>query len=117
VFAQLYTLGKCHGVHAFLVQLRDEETHKSLKGVTLGEIGTKVGFNSVNNGFVGFDNVRIPLNQMLMKNSKVLENGDYVREKSSVLSYGTMTYVRVGIVRDATAFLANGENQFGKVSK
>jgi hypothetical protein len=27
----------------------------------------------MNNGFIGFENVRIPREQMLMKNSKVLE--------------------------------------------
>lgn len=76
-----------------------------MKGITIGEIGNKVGFNTVNNGFLGFDNVRIPLDQMLMKNAKVLENGDYVKEKSSILTYGTMTFVRVSIVRDMGLYL------------
>lgn len=106
-FAQLYTQGKCHGVHAFLVQIRDEETFKPMKGVTVGEIGTKVGFNSVNNGFLGFDNVRIPLDHMMMKNAKVSPSGEYKKEKSSVLAYGTMTYIRVGIVLEQTMFLSH----------
>lgn len=46
-FAQLYTQGKCHGIHPFIVQLRDLETHKPMKGITIGEIGNKVGFNTV----------------------------------------------------------------------
>ena len=33
IMAQLYTNGNCHGVHAFLVQLRDEESHKPLSGI------------------------------------------------------------------------------------
>ena len=32
VAAQLYTLGKCHGVHFFLVQMRSLEDHSSLPG-------------------------------------------------------------------------------------
>ncbi|PIO57081.1 acyl-CoA dehydrogenase, middle domain protein, partial [Teladorsagia circumcincta] len=32
VVAQLYTQGVCHGPHPFIVQLRDLETHKPLKG-------------------------------------------------------------------------------------
>lgn len=88
------------------MQLRDEETHKPLKGITVGEIGTKVGFNSVNNGFLGFDNVRIPLDNMLMKNAKVSPSGEFVKEKSSLLAYGTMTYIRVGIVDEAARFMA-----------
>lgn len=106
VFAQLYSLGKHHGLHPFIVQLREEETHKPRKGITIGEIGNKVGFNTVNNGFLGFDNVRIPLNQMLMKNAKILETGEFVKNKSSVLNYGTMTHVRVGIVRDMGTLLS-----------
>lgn len=107
VFANLYTLGKSYGIHAFLVQLRDEITHKPLKGVTVGEIGAKLGFNSVNNGFLGFDSVRIPLKNMMMKNSEVQANGEYKKSKSSLLTYGTMTYIRVGIVIDGTNLLAN----------
>jgi acyl-CoA oxidase len=53
VFAQLYTQGKHRGLQPFIIQLRDSETHKPLKGIIIGEIGNKVGFNSVNNGFLG----------------------------------------------------------------
>ena len=44
--------------------------------------------NTVNNGFLGFDNVRIPLKNMLMKNSKLTEEGVFTKPKSSVLTYG-----------------------------
>lgn len=43
-----------------------------LSGITVGDIGPKFGTNAVDNGFVMFDHVRIPLNQMLMGLSKVL---------------------------------------------
>ena len=43
-------------------------------GVIIGEIGPKMGLNSVNNSYLGFDRVKIhPSNQMLMKNSEVLK--------------------------------------------
>ncbi|KAJ6633224.1 putative peroxisomal acyl-coenzyme A oxidase 1 [Pseudolycoriella hygida] len=106
VFAQLYSLGKHHGLHPFIVQLRDEETHKPREGITIGEIGNKVGFNTVNNGFLGFDKVRIPLSHMLMKNAEIRENGEFVKNQSSILNYGTMTHVRVGIVRDMASLIA-----------
>lgn len=32
VVAQLYTKGKCQGIHPFIVQLRDEETHEPMPG-------------------------------------------------------------------------------------
>lgn len=90
VVAQLNTQSVCRGVHTFIVQLRDEETHEPLPGIKcyskkqqksqnrrivtgikLGNIGSLMGSNAVNNGFLGFDNVRIPRDRMLMKNSQV----------------------------------------------
>lgn len=44
---------------------------KSLSGIKIGEIGSKMGMNSVNNGYLAFNNVRLPRMQMLMKNAKV----------------------------------------------
>lgn len=73
LIAQLYTQGQCHGIHSFIVQLRDEDTHMPLPGIKIGEIGAKMGLNSVNNGFLGFDNVRIKREQMLMRYAQVLE--------------------------------------------
>lgn len=73
VMAQLYSNGQCHGIHPFIVQLRDEETHMPLPGIKVGEIGAKLGMNGTNNGFLGFEQVRIPREHMLMKNCQVLE--------------------------------------------
>ncbi|PSN29864.1 putative peroxisomal acyl-coenzyme A oxidase 1 [Blattella germanica] len=106
VMAQLYTNGVHRGIHLFVVQLRDEETHKPMPGIKIGEIGTKVGMHTVNNGFLGFENVRIPRDQMLMKNAKVLEDGSYVKAPSDKLTYGAMTFVRVIIVQGAASQIA-----------
>ena len=35
VVAQLYTQGECRGIHPFVVQLRDVETHEPLKGTQI----------------------------------------------------------------------------------
>ncbi|XP_022915165.2 acyl-coenzyme A oxidase 1 [Onthophagus taurus] len=105
VVAQLYTNGKCHGIHPFVVQLRDEETHQPLPGIIIGEIGCKLGMNATNNGYLGFKNVRVPREQMLMKNNKVMPDGSYIKAPSSKLTYGTMIFVRVAIVQDAGRYL------------
>ncbi|KAG6439335.1 hypothetical protein O3G_MSEX000686, partial [Manduca sexta] len=73
VVAQLYTNGTCYGVHPFFVQIRDLETHMPLPGISVGEIGPKLGFNTANNGFLRFDQYRIPRKNMLMKNAQVLK--------------------------------------------
>lgn len=61
---------------------------------------------TANNGFLGFDKVRIPLHNMLMRNAKVLESGEFIKPKSSVLTYGTMMFVRVVIVKDMASYLS-----------
>jgi alkylation response protein AidB-like acyl-CoA dehydrogenase len=53
-----------------------------LSGIKIGEIGTKLGMNATNNGYLGFDNVRIPREHMLMKNAQVLEVRSTVTWKS-----------------------------------
>ncbi|XP_015119156.1 probable peroxisomal acyl-coenzyme A oxidase 1 [Diachasma alloeum] len=106
VVAQLYTQGECKGIHPFIVQLRDEETHEPIPGIKIGEIGTKLGMNGTNNGFLGFDNVRIPRDHMLMKNSQVLEDGTYIKPKTDKLTYGTMMFVRVVLVTDIARYLS-----------
>lgn len=82
VMAQLYSKGELHGVQPFIVQLRDEETHLPMPGITIGEIGTKLGFNSVNNGFLGFKSVRIPRENMLMKNAKITKASSHLNDCS-----------------------------------
>jgi len=106
VVAQLYTLGKFRGLAPFIVQLRDLETHMPMSGIDIGEIGTKLSMKSVNNGYLGFKNVRVPLNQMLMKNQQVLPDGTYVAPKNSVLTYGTMMFVRCALIKDSAFGLA-----------
>jgi len=105
VMAQLYTRGKCEGLHPFLVQLRDEDTHEPLPGVIVGEIGPKLGLNTNDNGYLGFEKYRIPRDQMLMKHAQVLEDGTYVKPANNKLSYGTMVFVRVVVCRDTTTQL------------
>lgn len=45
----------------------------SLIGITVGDIGSKFSFlmNGNDNGFLMFDHMRVPLNQMLMGLAKV----------------------------------------------
>ncbi|XP_045771165.1 probable peroxisomal acyl-coenzyme A oxidase 1 [Maniola jurtina] len=106
VVAQLYTKGECHGVHSFIVQVRDEESHMPLPGIKIGDIGSKFALNGINNGFLGFDHYRIPRNQMLMKHAQVLEDGTYVKSRNSKLNYGAMVFVRVVIAFDMVNYLS-----------
>ena len=92
--AQLILDGTSHGPHAFIVPIRDLKTHKPLPGVTVGDVGPKFGLNTLDNGFVLFNNVRIPHDHMLAKYSHVVKaTGSYEHPPNAKVSYGTMVSV------------------------
>ncbi|KAK7092005.1 hypothetical protein V1264_009616 [Littorina saxatilis] len=98
VMAQLITKGHNYGMHAFLLQIRDLDTHQPLSGITVGDIGSKFGLSANDNGFLKMDNVRIPRNNMLMRHSRVLPDGTYIEPKNDRLMYGGMTSIRTDVV-------------------
>ncbi|CDH48764.1 acyl-oxidase [Lichtheimia corymbifera JMRC:FSU:9682] len=107
VMARLILNGKDFGPHPFCVQIRSLVDHRPLKGITVGDIGPKFGFNSVDNGFIMFDHYRIPHVAFLAKYSKVVPgSGEYVKPPNAKLSYGTMVYVRAHIVLGARMAIA-----------
>jgi alkylation response protein AidB-like acyl-CoA dehydrogenase len=60
VMARLFCgQGVDRGPHAFVVQVRDMETHRAMPGVKVGDIGPKLGFGSVDNGWLELDHVCI----------------------------------------------------------
>ncbi|CAK4143177.1 unnamed protein product [Aphanomyces euteiches] len=83
--ARLFLNGKDHGIQAFLVPVRDTKTHETLPGVTLGDIGPKIGFQSVDNGYCALDKVRIPRRNMLMRFAKVAADGTFSKPPSDKL--------------------------------
>ncbi|ETE62771.1 Peroxisomal acyl-coenzyme A oxidase 1 [Ophiophagus hannah] len=106
VLAQLYTQNKCHGLHAFIVPLRQLGTHEPLPGITIGDIGPKFGYDEMDNGYLKMDNFRIPRENMLMKHAKVEPDGTYVKPLNTKLTYGTMVFIRSFIVGDSSRSLA-----------
>ena len=76
VFAQLILAGAPHGVHAFLVPIRDSDGNP-LPGVRIGDSGVKMGLNGVDNGRLWFDCVRVPRENLLNRYADVDENGCY----------------------------------------
>ena len=77
VFAQLIMEGDTtEGVHAFLVPIRDKDMNP-MPGVTIWDMGHKIGCNGVDNGTLIFNKVRIPRTNLLDSISKVDENGKF----------------------------------------
>lgn len=75
VFAQLYVKGISQGVHCFLVALRDKSNHIPYPGIIIGDCGPKVGNEVIDNGFIGFNNYRIPREALLDRYSQVSQEG------------------------------------------
>jgi len=76
VFAQLEAGDDSHGVHAFLVPIREEDGRPS-PGVSIEDCGEKMGLNGVDNGRLWFDNVRIPRLNLLDRFAQVAADGSY----------------------------------------
>jgi len=82
VMAQLIVDGKNEGIHAVLVRMRDDEM-KTMPGVTIEDMGYKMGLNGVDNAKLSFNNVRIPRENLLNKYSDVTEEGKFVSKIGS----------------------------------
>jgi len=91
VFAQLYTEGEKHGVHAFYVPIR--KRGKLLPGIGSEDDGLKGGLNGIDNGRLFFDNVRIPRSNLLNRYADVSEDGTYT---SVIESSGRRFFTQLG---------------------
>lgn len=71
-----------------------------MKGVKAGDIGPKFGFHRVDNGYLSFNNVEVPRENMLMKYIQVTPSGEVQgRENKEAIkyAYGSMLYLRVAL--------------------
>lgn len=92
VFAQLETGGARHGVHAFVVPVRDAEG-RVLPGIQIEDCGEKLGLNGVDNGRIAFDHVRVPREALLDRFATVAADGTYA---SPIASPGKRFFTMLG---------------------
>ncbi|KAK8854478.1 hypothetical protein IAR55_003216 [Kwoniella newhampshirensis] len=102
VFAQLIVDGKKHGVKTFVTQLRDTKTFQLLSGVTIGDIGKKMGRDGIDNGYIQFTYVRVPRAHMLMKHTQVSRDGVVTEPPLAQLTYGALLGGRTSMVADSS---------------
>lgn len=106
LMAQLIIGDKSFGAHPFLLPIRDLETHESLPGIFLADIGQKLGYNGMDNGCMQLQNVRIPRRNLLMRYAHVDREGNYKKVGNQRMMYGAMTFTRRQIVMSSGPALA-----------
>jgi len=77
VMAQLSVKGVNQGIHAILVRIRDDNL-KTIPGVTIEDMGHRMGLNGVDNAKLTFDQVRVPRENLLNKYSDITPEGEFV---------------------------------------
>ena len=95
VFARCISLGNDYGVQAFIIQIRDLETHEPLPGVEVGDIGSKLGYTSVDNGYLLLKNVRVPRSALLCRFAEITREGDFELKSDPRLLYQIMSKTRL----------------------
>lgn len=107
LMARVVIKGKDYGPHPFFFQVRHWETHESLPGIELRDIGQKIGYNGMDNGFMRITNVNIPRRHLLMKYVIVEKDGSYRKVGDEKMLFSTMTYTRMMISSAAGFKLAS----------
>ncbi|XP_047325220.1 acyl-coenzyme A oxidase 2, peroxisomal-like [Impatiens glandulifera] len=90
------------GVHAFIVPIRDLETHQTLPGIEIHDCGQKIGLNGIDNGALRFRSVRIPRENLLNRMGDVSRDGKYTSgiptvSKRFAATLGELVGGRVGL--------------------
>lgn len=105
VFAQLESSEGEHGVHAFVVPVRDEQG-QLCEGVRIEDCGHKMGLNGVDNGRIYFENVFVPRDHLLDRYASVDDDGRYHSDiqsdnKRFFVTLGTLVGGRVSVAAGA----------------
>ncbi|MBV8417017.1 MAG: acyl-CoA dehydrogenase family protein, partial [Verrucomicrobia bacterium] len=110
VFAQLEVNGQKHGVHAFVVPIRDEHGIP-FPGVTIEDNGLKMGLNGVDNGRIWFDHVKVPRVEMLNRFANVTVDGQY---RSDIQSQTARFFTMIGTLVSGRISMAATANSAAK---
>ncbi|XP_063822074.1 peroxisomal acyl-coenzyme A oxidase 3 [Ostrinia nubilalis] len=107
LFAQLITPdGTNHGLHGFIVPIRDPNTLEAYPGLIVGDMGEKIGVHGIDNGFIMFNQYRIPRESLLNRTADVTEDGVYessFSDPSRILGAAleNLSAGRVGIMQES----------------
>lgn len=106
ILAKLIIRGKNYGIHAFFLPLRDFDTHRTHPGITLVDVGQKMGYNGMDNGGMRLQDVRIPRQYLLQRYVEVDREGNFTQKGGEKMLYATMTFTRKEMLQVAGVCLA-----------
>lgn len=57
--------------------IRDRATHKPYPGIDVGDLGPKLGYTAVDNGWLSFNEYRVPRSALLSRFVSVSRDGEF----------------------------------------
>ncbi|SAM01938.1 hypothetical protein [Absidia glauca] len=106
VISQTVINGKNVGLNWFVVQLREKASGKMMPNVVFGDIGSKVGHQGVDNGWIQFRQLRIPRSNMLAKWVSLDRDGTYHPAPNPAVMYATLIPERLGLLTVTTQMIS-----------
>lgn len=98
VFARCIVGENDYGVQPFMVQIRSTKDHSQLDGVQCGDMGNKIGYQSMDNGWLRFAHKRIPRVDMLGRFVNIEKDGTFELKGDPRLIYQIMVQTRMMII-------------------
>lgn len=77
--------------------VRSQENHLPLPGIEVGEIGNKLGYQSVDNGYLRFTHFRVARFALLSKFISVSQDGKLKTQGNPRVLYQIMVQTRISI--------------------
>jgi acyl-CoA oxidase len=105
VMAQLILEGKSISVLPFMVPIRSRVDHSVYPGLEVGDIGTKLGYNSSDNGYLSFNQYRVPRISLLSRFVAVTREGEFELLGDPRAVYQIMVITRMMIIMGCSLVL------------
>ena len=97
-----------YGIAPFIVQIRDIDTHKHMPGIKSGDMGPKLGYASKDNGWLTFEHVKIPRDNLLQRFIKLDDEGSVSFGGDPRAIYTTMVKTRLTIIAGCRISMIGG---------
>jgi len=97
VFCRCISDGTDYGVQPFIVKIRDLETYQPLPGVEVGDIGSKLGYNGIDNGYLKFNQFRVSRKSLLSRFVSINKKGEFKMKANPRIIYQIMVQTRISI--------------------